>query len=448
MPGVRSIRQQSSTGLPMAHRKRVHILSTVNAANVSKSGGTYTIREVCGAVDDLVMNGMMYPADQLATAAPGLSGKPAPAGHPKNAAGQFISAVNGEALQSAYIGSICLNGRHEGGRTLVDVVVNAAQAKASEAGAALLERLDAAIAGTNIEPIHVSTGLFCEVINAKGESRGKKYERIATNIAYDHLAILLNEKGAGTPGDGVGMFLNAAGQEEPVEAVRASAEPEDKRAAGWKAWLQRLIGNGSDISFDQITSGLYPLVPEGAWLREVFDRYAVWCDKDGRCWKQDYTVSSAGSVAFVGSAVEVTRKVTYEPLTTNREESDAMKDFILNALKAAGIVVDGKTDEQLMRDYDALKARPLQEQITAANSKVAEFEAEAKKAEETEKTALATELAVNSALTADDFKAMPLARLRELKAKAAPVLPGAGGGPGKSQFAAYDPNEFLQKQAA
>ena len=98
-------------------RKRVHILSTVNAANVSKAGASYVIREVCGAVDDIVMNGMLYPADQLATGAPSLDGKPAPAGHPKNAAGQHISAVNGEALASAWIGSYVKNARHEGGRS-------------------------------------------------------------------------------------------------------------------------------------------------------------------------------------------------------------------------------------------------------------------------------------------------------------------------------------------
>lgn len=435
-------------------KKRVHILSTVNAAHVTKAAGTYTIREVCGAVDDIVMNGMVYPAKELAAAAPGLSGKPAPAGHPKNASGQFISATNGEALQSAYIGSICKNGRHEAGRTLVDIVVNEKQAKATDAGARLLERLDAAIAGTNTEPIHVSTGLVCEAVDSTGESRGKTYTKIATNIAYDHLAILLDSSGAGRPEDGVGMFLNSAGEQEPVERVKSDDEPTDRRSDGMRGWLLRLLGNvSSDVSFDQITSGLYALLPDGSWLREVFDRYAVWCDRDGRMYRQDYSVGSDGSVAFSGNPVEVSRKVTYEPLTANRKETDAMKDFIVNALKAAGIAVDGKTDEQLLRDYEALKTKPLQDAVTAANSKVADFEAAAKKAEDTEKTALATELAVNSSLTAEDFKAMPLARLRELKAKAAPVVTGNSGTGGSSddfakKYQGYDLNAFIDAKAA
>ena len=60
--------------------KRVHLLSFVNAANVSKSGQTYTIKNVCGAVDGLVMNRMLYPGEQLQAGVATLNGKPAPAG--------------------------------------------------------------------------------------------------------------------------------------------------------------------------------------------------------------------------------------------------------------------------------------------------------------------------------------------------------------------------------
>jgi hypothetical protein len=225
----------------MASKKRVHIVTAVNAKNVSKDGAAYTIREVCGAVDDIVMNGMLYPADQLAAGIATMEGKPAPAGHPKNAAGQFISALNGEALGSAWVGAYCRNARHEAGRSLVDVVVNADMARAHPAGKKLIERLDAAIAQTNAEPIHVSTGLFLEAVNASGEVGGRKYSRIATNLQYDHLAILLDGAGAGTPEQGVGMFLNAAGQPEAIENVGAETGPIDRRGdafhrAGCAAW--------------------------------------------------------------------------------------------------------------------------------------------------------------------------------------------------------------------
>lgn len=427
-------------------KKRAHILSTVNAANVSKAGSTYTIKDVCGAVDNIVMNTTLYPADQLAAGVPSMEGRPAPAGHPRNAQGHAISATNGDALLTSYIGAVCRNARHEGGRTLVDVVVNESQAKAHPDGLKLVERLDAAITGTNTAPIHVSTGLYFEPINTNGEAGGKKYNRIATGIRYDHLAILLNERGAGTPDDGVGMFLNEAGEPEEVEEFTLNVDPEDKRSAGLMRWINRLVGNGSaDVSFDQITSDLYALMPEGAWVREVFDRYCVWADKDGRLWKQDYSISSEGSLAFSGSAVEVRREVKYETIT-NSKEADPVKEQILAALNAAGIAVAGLDDAQLLTAYNSLVTKPHVEALTAANSKVAGFEAAQTAALNAERDQLAAELAVNSSLTADDFKAMPLARLKELKAtaKAAPIVVGSTATKPADEFAGYSLNAHLE----
>lgn len=428
--------------------QRVHILSAVNAANVSKAGSTYTIRDVCGAVDEIVMHEMLYPGDQLAGGAKTLEGKPAPAGHPKNAAGQFISAANGEALLTSYVGAICRNARHEGGRTLVDIVVNEAQAKAHPDGAKLVERLDAALNGQNTDPIHVSTGVFVQPITANGESRGKKYTRIATNPRYDHLAILLNERGAGTPEDGVGMWLNADGAAEPVEVAALNVEPEDRRAQGLKAWLLRLLGNSgaAELSFDQIQSGLYKGLPEGAWLQEVFDRYAIWTDRDGRLYRQDYSVASDGSVAWSGTAQEVTRKVKYEPVA-NRQEIDTVKELLIAALNAAGIKTEGLADDALLSAYNALARKPAETALNEANAKVAALELAANAAADAELTALATELAANTSLKPEDFKAMGLARCKELKAAgkpAAPVTPAANSGASDfaKKYEGYDLNSF------
>ncbi|KQP02466.1 hypothetical protein [Pseudorhodoferax sp. Leaf265] len=423
--------------------KRVHILSAVNAANVSKEGSIYTIRDVCGAVDDIVMNRRLYPADQLAAGALTLEGKPAPAGHPKNAAGQHISALNGEALANAWIGSYVRNARHAAGRTLVDVVVNEAQARAHPDGAKLIERLDAAIAGTNSEPIHVSTGLMLDEIKANGESHGKAYDTIATNLRYDHLAILLNEQGAGTPQEGVGMFLNSAGQPEEVETVTVNAGPEDKRHAGLMGLIRKLITNGGDVSFDQIVDGIRLLLPKDAYPREVFQRYVVWADySTDKLFRQDYAVGSDGSVAFISDPVEVTRKVEYEPVT-NTQKDDPVKEQILAALNAAGIHTAGLDDPQLLTAYNSLVAKPHQDALTATNSKLAALELAANATKDAELTALATELAANTSLKPEDFKAMGLERCKELKAnaKAAPVVVGTTTATNAAaEFEGYDLN--------
>ena len=80
----------------------------------------------------------------------------------------------------------------------------------------------------------------------------------------------------------------------------------------------------------------------------MFDRYAVWTDRDGRMWKQDYSVGSDGSVAWSGTAVEVTRKVSYEDVTNHRNlEQDPVKPLILAALNAAGVSTEGLDDAAL-----------------------------------------------------------------------------------------------------
>lgn len=409
--------------------KRVHILSVVNAGNVSKDGSTYTIKDVVGAIDDIVMNARLYPADQLKAAAATLEGKPAPAGHPKNSAGQAISALNGEALASAWIGSYVRNARHEAGRTIADVVVNEAQARAHPDGAKLIERLDAAIAGNNAEPIHVSTGLMMDPIIANGESRGKKYSSIVTNIRYDHLAILLNEQGAATPDQGVGMFLNSAGESERVEEVIVNTEPEDLRTRGLLAWIKRLIGNESEMSFDDIANKLRESLPQNSWLREVYSKRVIYVTeapgRDAAYFQQDYAIDSSGSVSLLGSPVEVTRRVEYKPVETNTERTDAVKQHILAALNAAGIQTESMDESALLSAYNALITKPQADALSAANAKIAQIEAGAKAAEAAELDKLAGQMAVNSALTADDLKAIGLKRLREIQASAqgaAPVL--------------------------
>lgn len=426
-------------------KKRVHILSAVNAGNVSKDGATYTIRDVVGAVDDIVMNGRLYPADQLAASAHQLTGKPAPAGHPKNSAGQYISATNGDALIASYVGAICKNARHTAGRTMVDIVVNEQQAKAHADGAKLIERLDSAIAGTNSEPIHVSTGLNLTEVMASGESMGKKYRSIAVNLEYDHLAILLNECGAGTPEQGVGMFLNSAGQPEDVETVEVNTAPADMRHTGLTGWIRKLLGNESDLSFGQISEGLRALLPRDAYPSEVFSKYFVWADyASEKLYKQDYAVDSEGSVKLLSEPIEVVRQVEYEEVSNqSHERADPVKDHILAALNAAGIAAAGLDDSQLLTAYNQLQAKPHIDALNAANAKVAQFEVNAKATEEAELNALATSMAVNSSLTVDDLKKLGIARLKEIGAKAAPVVVAANSAPA-SDFAAYDLNAILE----
>ena len=409
-------------------KKHIHILGAVNAANVSKDGDTYTIRDVCGAADGIVMNRRMYPGDQLAAGVQTLEGKPAPAGHPKSRAGHYISATNGEALASAWIGSYCTNARHAGGKTLADIVINGKQAAAHPKGAKLIERLDAAINGSNTQPIHVSTGLNADFVQASGESMGKKYDTVVTNIRYDHLAILLDEQGAATPEQGVGMFLNSSGAAEEVEVVNLDLSPVDRRAEGLMGWVRKLLGNNSDLSFDQIDMGLRALLPDGAWVREVFPKYFVWTDGNDGLYKQDYAVGSDNQISLTGQPVAVIRKVEYKAIeaanSTSEKGNDAVKTHILAALNSAGISVTGLDETQLLAAYNSLIAKPHIDSCAAINAQLTSAINALAKYETDELEVLAGKLAVNSSLTVADLKGLGLTRLKEIAATAAPVLVG------------------------
>lgn len=362
----------------------------VNAANVSKDGGKYTIKDVVHAIDGIVLNQRVYRGAELEKAVLGLEGRPAPAGHPKDSKGRHISASNGEALSAAWIGAYCVNSRYTGGRAMCDIVVTESQARAMPAGVDVVNRLDAAIAGTNTDPIAVSSGLTLREVAENGESLGKKYKSIATEMNFDHLAILLNEAPAGTPAEGIGMFVNSAGHEAEIEVVNLD-EHEDEPPKGFTAWLRKLLVNTAFLS----------------------------------------------SLAL---PLDQKQPPEVEPLSTNEKE-DHVKEKILAALNTAGISVTGLDDTQLLTAYNALQAKPATDALTAANSKIAGFELAANAAADAELTGLATALAVNSSLTAEDFKKMGIARLKELSAsgKAAPVVVGNSGAPA-DEFAGYDIN--------
>lgn len=122
-----------------------------------------------------------------------------------------------------------------------------------------------------------------------------------------------------------------------------------------------------------------------------------------------------------------------------------MKDAIIAALNAAGISHEGRSDADVLAAYNALQAKPLQEQVAKLAETVATMEANEAKRIEGEKKAIADKLAVNSALTAADLMALPLERLQELSVNAAPVvLGGAKAEEKESEFKGYSLNSFQE----
>ncbi|HHA1436704.1 TPA: DUF2213 domain-containing protein [Enterobacter hormaechei subsp. hoffmannii] len=339
----------------------IHVKSlAINASNISTTiiNGQehYVIRGAVPIVDDIVMNGGLYPAEEINNSYQTMERKLMPIGHPM-VNGKYVSANDPQALNDYYAGAWAQNVSKAGGETVHDVYVNKSVAESKPDGQRLISRLDQMIAGTNIEPIHLSTGLLLNKEQKAGESKGKKYTWIARNMQFDHIAILLDEPGAGTPEEGVGMFVNADGQEGEVENGSLIDEANSMKD-GWWNKVKFFISNASEMSFDDIYQALRMAIKQDdkKWRYVV----SVWPDhfvyeEDGenaepKLFDQKYLISDK-VVTLVGDPVEVVRKPSEYEVKTNGE-TNPMKEKMIAALNAAGVKTEGLTDDQVWNAYN------------------------------------------------------------------------------------------------
>lgn len=373
-------------------RNRVNVLTVVNSAsNITTEtidGKPHiVVRGITPVVDDIVMNRRLYPAAEIEKAYNTLERNPMPLGHPK-VDGKHVSARDVRAVNNYHVGAWLQNVSHIDGKVSGDMYVDRQYAESSEKGKRLINRLDEMVAGTNTEAIHISTGLLYSGIAANGESKGKKYNEIATNMMFDHVAVLLDEPGAGTPDEGVGIFVNAEGDEQEIEVANL-ADAADCTREGMLNKTRFFFTNASNFSFDDIQRAISDKLREGAGEDKWLWPETVWPDSfiyrdDTRYLKQKYLIDDAGKAVFVGEPVEVVRKPTEYEIKTNGE-NDPMKELIINALKAAGKPTEGKSDAELMDAYNQMAAEKAAAKTETPEEKAAREKKEADEKAEKER---------------------------------------------------------------
>jgi hypothetical protein len=336
----------------------IHVKSlAINASNISTTtiNGQehYVIRGAVPIVDDIVMNGGLYPAEEINSSYQTMEGKLMPLPHPM-VDGKYVSANDPQAINTYHVGAWAQNVSKSGDQVVMDVYINKAVAETKSDGKRLINRLDEMIAGTNTYPIHLSTGLLTNKEKKSGESKGKKHSWIARNMQFDHIAILLDEPGAGTPEEGVGMFVNADGQEGEVETA-SLIDAANSLKDGLVNKVKFFFTHNSDASFDEIYQMLREAIrsPSGS---DVY-RYVVtvWPDKfiyeeGNKLFQQKYLIDDS-TVTLVGDPVEVVRKPTEYEVKTNGE-TNPMKEKMIAALNAAGVKTEGLTDDQVWDAYN------------------------------------------------------------------------------------------------
>lgn len=234
--------------------------------------------------DNVIMNRVLYPADEIAKSYKSLENTPAPLGHPQ-IDGQLVNAADPRAINGYWIGAYNCNVRRENGRVLLDKVIDLDVANRSDGGRRVIDAVNAGA------PIHTSTGLRLD--REPAPAGVTDYDWVARNMRFDHDAILLDEPGAASPEQGVGMLVN--GQRMPVSHVNvadavitAEASHDQRRNRAREAVNAARLG----------------------WLVDMSDTHVVYEDNNDLLWSRSYT--DDGQTVTLGDTAEaVTRSVSW-----------------------------------------------------------------------------------------------------------------------------------------
>jgi hypothetical protein len=244
--------------------------------------------------DDIIMNDVKYPADEIKNSFMSLDQTPAPMGHPL-VDGKFVSASHPLGLNLAYAGAWNSNPRQKNGRVFMDKMVDIEVAQQSEKGRRLLNAIEQG------EPIHTSTGLYCWLEN----SENADHKFIARGIKFDHDAILLDEEGAATPEKGVGIFVNREGSQE-VSVINSSLNW-DENGLDWAGLdiLNELKNADPKTAWENITLQLKALFHKAAETTETTETGDLDMTTENPILKQilDQINTVAASVATLATTV-------------------------------------------------------------------------------------------------------------------------------------------------
>lgn len=236
---------------------RVNAFTAVDNSKIRREtvdGREYVIVPSSTLPANVVMNSVLYPAEETARTYKQLDGKLAPLGHPKDAAGNWISAGDPVAIHANHIGAFNRNVTlGQDGRVHAEKWIDVLFANATERGPEVLAAIEKG------EPISTSIAIWLRVHPVP---EGLPYSGKAEYLAIDHDAILIGETPAAGVDQGVGLFVNVdAGtltgmtQQEKHEVLRAAG------VARWPelyVWLADFTDQTAVFELEQRSDGPAP----------------------------------------------------------------------------------------------------------------------------------------------------------------------------------------------
>ena len=365
---------------------KIRLVTNVGKSQISDDGEFFKLKNIPVTVDGAVMNGLLYRAEDNSAGMPSIVNRVMTLGHPKNGAGEHVSASEGEALVNQFSGGTVERTYLRNGVHYVDAKIRKSTLKAQPEGEWFHNQLE------QRKPVGVSTGLFSNREMQEGvNNAGEKYYAIAANQRYDHLA-LLHESEPPAGGKDTFISFNAEQSEYIINVDEFISSDEETLVKRLFNKLLPMFGNDDETRYNQ------------------------------------------------GDSDNATN------LNTNEDDAH-MRDFLIQQLTAKGLSVNAEmTDEQLQAELTkALAANaeaPKDDSavLEAVNSLAATVKAmqanmdamkdEKMSAEEEDKAKKAKAVAANSklGLSEDEAKLLPNALLEKFYAQSAPISGNSYGG--------------------
>lgn len=271
-------------------RVQVNIRTRVNAESIRRetlNGREHIVMPSYTLPGNVIMNGGLYPAKEIDAHYQELEGTLAPLGHP-TLDGQFVSAFSPEGINVGHVGAWNRNVKKSGNRIFLEKWLDVEFAKNTEGGRRLLERVEALDSGEDVPPIHTSVAVFLEQLPAPDDA---DYDWVAKIEAIDHDAILLDEPGAATPEQGVGLLVNAADARPVANAGVLEGETFGERMT----------------ALNDAASALFP--DDFVYIADFTQNQAV-VVKNGEAELYEYEIDG-DKITFSAQGVPVKRKETW-----------------------------------------------------------------------------------------------------------------------------------------
>lgn len=366
---------------------RINITTRVNSSKIrheKRNGRDVVIVPSATLPDDVVMNGIRYPADEIEKSYSTLERTPAPFGHP-TINGEFVSASDPEGINLGWIGAWNENVRRANGRVFLDKVIDVSVAKSSVNGKRVLEAID------KNEPIHTSTGLLANLIEIENDD---SCDAEARDIIFDHDAILLDEEGAATPEQGVGMLVNG----KKVDVINSYLEETLDNELDWTLdSIVRTFEKRQRVPMiERLKSALVEFFATESELANHKETDDMADDKTGAALEariktmESSVVDIKTSVDKIGETMVNAIKEALTPLTdqvnqltnSQKAQAEARKAALVNTVVEAGVLskaaAETLSEEALAELADGVKpkekAAGLNSRYTPPSDNVAAFQ--------------------------------------------------------------------------